>query len=29
MVEVAEECLADVTARKNEEFDNYIFKAPL
>ncbi|MDB4234177.1 aldehyde dehydrogenase family protein [Alphaproteobacteria bacterium] len=29
MVEVAEECLADVTARKNDEFDNYIFKAPL
>ena len=29
MVEVAEECLANVTARKNEEFDNYIFKAPL
>ena len=29
MVEVAEECLADVTARKNDEFDNYIYKAPL
>ena len=29
MVEVAEECLADVTARKNNDFDNYIFKAPL
>ena len=29
MVEVAEECLADVTARNNDEFDNYIFKAPL
>jgi acyl-CoA reductase-like NAD-dependent aldehyde dehydrogenase len=29
MVEVAEECLADVTARKNKEFDNYILKAPL
>ncbi|MDA9605161.1 aldehyde dehydrogenase family protein [Alphaproteobacteria bacterium] len=29
MVEVAEECLADVKARNNDEFDNYIFKAPL
>ena len=29
MVEIAEECLADLTVRKNDEFDNYIFKAPL
>ncbi|MDC0861223.1 aldehyde dehydrogenase family protein [Alphaproteobacteria bacterium] len=29
MVEVAEECLSDVKARTNDEFDNYIFKAPL
>ncbi|MAV81897.1 MAG: aldehyde dehydrogenase [Pelagibacteraceae bacterium] len=29
MAEVAEECLSDISARNNEEFDNYIFKAPL
>lgn len=29
MVEIAEECLSDIVVKKNNEFDNYIFKAPL
>ncbi len=29
MVEIAKESLQNIPARKNEEFDNYIYKAPL
>ena len=29
MVEIANESLENISARKNDEFDNYIYKAPL